>query len=140
MVIYRFAFFFSKKFKFTQVLHSIVHYSTPGNSLDWVIDSSVSHHVTTDLAALSLHELYTAFDNVIIDDNLSLSITNISSFSLTSLLATLLFSNVLHVLSMSKNLVSVFALCVDNPINVLFFNFLLGAGSSHRGHSSLWAM
>ena len=35
---------------------------------------------------------------------------------------------------MSKNLISMSALCVDNPINVLFFLlFLSGAGSSHGG-------
>ena len=71
-----------------------------------------------DLAALALHEPYTASDNVIIGDDLSLLITNIGSFSLTSLPTPLLFSKVP---TMPKNLISVSTLCVDNPINVLFF-------------------
>ena len=73
------------------------------------------------LATLVLHELYTASNNVIIDDGTYLSITNIGSFTLISLPTPLLFTNVLHVFAMSKNLISVSALCVDNPINVLFF-------------------
>ena len=76
--------------------------------------------MTTDLAALALHEPYITFDNVIIGDGLGLLIANIGSFSLTSLLTPLLFSNVLHVLPMSKQIISISTLCVDNPINVIF--------------------
>ena len=78
--------------------------------------------MTTDLVALALQALYTASDSVIIGDDSGLSIANIGSFSLTSLPTPLFFSNVLHVPAMSKNLVSVLALYVDNLINVLFFD------------------
>ena len=74
--------------------------------------------MTTDLAALALHASYTASNNVIIGNGSDLSIANIGSFCLTFIF----FSNVLHVPSMSKNLILVSALCVDNPINVLFFD------------------
>ena len=77
--------------------------------------------MTTDLAAQAIHASYTAFDNVIIGNDLGLSIANIGSFSLTFLPTPLLFSNVLYVSAMSKNLISALSLCVDNPINVLFF-------------------
>ena len=77
--------------------------------------------MTTDLAAFALLELYTASDNVIIGDGSGLLIVSIGSFSFTSLPTLLLFSNVLYAPAMSKNLISVFTLCVDNPINVLFF-------------------
>ena len=59
--------------------------------------------MTTDLVALALHEPYTASDNVIISDGSGLSIAHIGSFSLTSLPTPLLFNNVLHMPSMSKN-------------------------------------
>ena len=86
--------------------------------------SGTSHHVTTDLVALTLHALYTTSDSVIIGDGLSLLIANMGSFSLTSLHTPLFFfSNVLHVHAMSKNLIMVSVICVDNPINVLFFYF-----------------
>ena len=78
--------------------------------------------MTTDLIALALHASYTAFDSVIIGDGSGLLIANIGFFSLTSFLTPLLFFNVLHMPAMSKNLISVSALCEDNPINVLFFD------------------
>ena len=93
-----------------------------------------------NLATLALYEPYIASDNVLIGDGTCLSIANIRSFILTSLPTPLFFTNVLHVPSMSTNLISVFSLCVDNPINVLFFLlFLSSAGSSHGGHFGSWA-
>ena len=79
--------------------------------------------MTVDLAALALHEPYTASDNVIIGDGTCLSIANIGSFTLPSLPTPLLFTNVLHVFAMSKNLISIFSLCADNSITVLFFYY-----------------
>ena len=96
--------------------------------------------MTTDLAVLALHEPYTASDSVIISDGSGLSIANIGSFSLTSLPTSLLFSNVLHVPTMSKNLISVSALCADNLINVLFFDYLFQVQNCHTGgHFGSWA-
>ena len=89
--------------------------------------------MTTDLAALALHAPHIAFDNVIIGDGSSLSIANLGSFSFTSLPTPLLFSNVLHVPAMSKNLISVSTLRVNNPINVLFFDSLLQMQDPHTG-------
>ena len=78
--------------------------------------------MTTDLAAQVLYAPYTAFNSVIIGDDSGLSISNIGSFSLNSFSTPLLFSNVLHVPAMSKNLILVSALCANNPINVLLFD------------------
>ena len=77
--------------------------------------------MTTDLVVFALHKLYTASESVIIGDGTSLSIANIDSFSLPSISTPLLFTNVLYVSAISKNLISVSALCVDNLVNVLFF-------------------
>ena len=92
--------------------------------------------MTTDPATLVLHEPCTTFDSVLIGFGTSLSIANIGSFTFPSLPTPLLFTNVFHMLAMSKNLISVSALYANNPINVIFFLFLLGVGSSHRGHPS----
>ena len=89
-----------------------------------------------DLAALALHELYTAFDNVIIGDGTGLSIANVGSFTLPSLPTPLLFTNALHVPAMSMNLISVLTLCADNPVNVLFFYSFFRVQDFTRG--SLW--
>ena len=113
--------------------HTVVPPSTLGTSMDWVVDSGASHHLTTDLAALALHAPYTASDSVIIGDGSGLSFSNIGSFSLTSLSTPLLFSNVLHVPAMFKNLILVSALCTDNPINVLFFYSFFQMQDRHTG-------
>ena len=77
--------------------------------------------MTLDLVALALHESYTSSNSIIIGDGTSLFIANIGSFTLPSLLTLLLFTNVLHVRTMSKNLISISGLCADNLVNVLFF-------------------
>ena len=87
--------------------------------------------MTTNLATLALHEPYTAFDSVIIGNGIGLSIANIGSFTLTSLLTPLLFTNVLHVPAMSKNLISVSTVCVDKPINVLVFDSFFQVQDCH---------
>ena len=91
-----------------------------------------SHHVTTDLATLALHKLYTTSDNAFICDGISLSIVNIGTFTLTSLPTPLLFTNVLHVPAMSTNLILVSSLCANNPINILFF-LLFQVQDHHTG-------
>ena len=63
--------------------------------------------MTTDLVALAPHESYTASDTVIIGDGTDLAISNVGSFNLTSLPTPLLFTNVLHVLVKSTNLIFV---------------------------------
>ena len=91
--------------------------------------------MTLDLASLALHKLYTASNSVIISDGTSLSIANIGSFTVTSLPTPFLFSNVLHVPAMSKNLISVSALYVNKPINVIFFDSFFQVQDRHMGVS-----
>ena len=86
-----------------------------------------------DLATLALHESYTASNSVLIGDGIGLSIANISSFTLTSLPTLLLFTNVLHVPIMSKNLILMFAFYANNPINVLFFYSFFHMQDRHMG-------
>ena len=118
-----------------------IHYFTSSHSLDWVIDSGAFHHVTTNLASLALHEPYTASDIVIIGDGSGLSIAHIGSFFLTSLPTPLLFNNVLHVLAMSKNLISVSTLCAYNPINFYFLTLSFRCRIVTRGHcGSRWCL
>ena len=78
--------------------------------------------MSTDVTALALHAPNVASSIVIIGDGSGLLIANVGSFSITSLTTHLfIFSNVLHVPTMSKNIILVSSICVDNPIIVLFF-------------------
>ena len=85
---------------------------------DWVLDFGASHHVITDLANLELHSLYTTSNNVIIGDGTRLAIQHTGSFTLPTLSRPLLLTNVLHLLLMSKNLISMLALCGTNVVTV----------------------
>ena len=89
--------------------------------------------MTSNLAALTLHDSYTASDSVIIGKGSGLSFSLIGSFTLTFLSTPLSLTNVLHVLAMSKNLISVSTLCVDNPVNVLFFILSFKCRIRHTG-------
>ena len=89
--------------------------------------------MTTDLAALALHASYITSNSVILGDGLGLSIANIGFISLTSLPTPLFFSDVLHVPAMSKNLISVSTLSVDNFINVLLFDSYFQVQDGHTG-------
>lgn len=50
--------------------------STPTSTPSWLLDSGASHHVTSDLGNLSLHEQYTGADDIMIGDGTSLPITH----------------------------------------------------------------
>ena len=89
--------------------------------------------MTTDLSTLALHVPYTAYENVISGNGTCLSIANMCSFTLPSLSIALLFTNVLHVTAMSKNLISVSTLCFNNPFNVLFFYSFFQVKDRHSG-------
>ena len=71
---------------------------------------------------LSLHQPYTDSDNVVIGDGTCLTIKNTGSVRLLTNHNPVLLTNVLHVLSMSLNLVSVYALCATNAVNKIFLD------------------
>ena len=43
----------------------------------WILNSSASHHITTNLGYLCLHYPYSGHDDVLIDDDNGLSISHI---------------------------------------------------------------
>ena len=99
--------------------HSYSPAPTPSD--EWIVDSGASHHITTDLANLSFHSPYTASDQLVIGDGSGLHISHTGSVSLPTCSAPLLLTNVLYVPSMSRNLISVSALCATNRVEVVFF-------------------
>ena len=97
----------------------------------------ISFIILIVLVSFFLHEPHTASTRVLIGDGTCLSIANTGSFTLTSLPTPLLFTNVLHVPVMYKNLISVSTLYADSPINVFFF-FTLSFKCRIVTWGSLW--
>ena len=93
--------------------------STSSNP-SWLLDSGASHHVTTDLNNLSLHSPYNGIDDVMIGDGTGLSITHTGSTTLSSPQSTFTLSDVLWVLTMKKNLISISQFCITNNASVEF--------------------
>ena len=87
----------------------------------WVLDSGATHHITSDLSNLALHQPYTGGEEVLIGDGSGLQITNTGSLSLPTNHKPLSLSNVLLVPNIQKNLLSVNKLCNHNQVSIEFF-------------------
>ena len=92
-----------------------------GSPSNWLMDSGASHHVTSDLNNLSLHQPYEGPDDIVIGDGTGLSITHTGSSTLTSPSTTFNLSNVLCVPTMQQNLISVSQFCNSNKTSIEFF-------------------
>ncbi|KAL0800873.1 hypothetical protein Bca101_056048 [Brassica carinata] len=96
-----------------------------GDTSTWLLDSGASHHMTSNLANLSLHSPYNGGDDnggddVLLGDGSGLSISHTGSLSLPSLKHPFFLNNVLYIPSLDKNLISVFQLCSTNGVSVTF--------------------
>lgn len=94
--------------------------TTPTSTPSWLLDSGASHHVTSDLGNLSLHEQYTGADDIMIGDGTSLPITHTGSTFLTTPETTFTLNNVLCVPNMKKNLISISQFCDSNNVSIEF--------------------
>ena len=91
-------------------------------SQPWILDSGATHHITSDLSNLALHQPYTGGEEVLIGDGSGLAIAQTGSTSLPSSSSKpLTLSNVLYVPTIHKNLISVYRLCNHNKVSVEFF-------------------
>jgi Reverse transcriptase (RNA-dependent DNA polymerase)/gag-polypeptide of LTR copia-type len=86
----------------------------------WYVDSGASSHVTNDLNAFSSYYPYTGPDAVHIGNGKSLSIIHKGVASISTGTTTLHLENVLHVPKITKNLLSVSQLAMDNRVIVEF--------------------
>jgi len=78
-----------------------------GSESSWLLDSGTSHHVTGDLANLTLARDYTGNDILVIANGKGLIITHSGSTSLPTSYSLLHLNNVLYVPDISQNLLSV---------------------------------
>lgn len=83
----------------------------------WIVDSGASHHVTSQLSNLALHQPYEGPDDIQIGDGSGLSITHTGS---TFISPSFSLSNVLCVPSINQNLISVAKFCRSNHTSIEF--------------------
>jgi GAG-pre-integrase domain len=84
--------------------------------------SGASAHVTPDLNCFTSYQSYTGSDQLRVGDGKGLQILNIGTTCLATRCQPLVLNKVLHVLSISKPLLSVSQLVADNAI-IVEFNF-----------------
>ncbi|XP_010412615.1 PREDICTED: uncharacterized protein LOC104698941 [Camelina sativa] len=82
----------------------------------WLLNSAATHHISSDLANLSLHQPYTGGEQVVVGDGQGLPITHTGSAYLTSQTKPLSLTNVLYVPDIKKNLISVYRMCNANRV------------------------
>lgn len=90
------------------------------DSSTWLLDSGASHHMTSDLANLSMHNPYSGGDGVLLGDGSGLHISHSGSLSLPSYTRPFFLKKVYVFLLLKKNLISVFQLCTANVVVVTF--------------------
>ena len=95
--------------------------SAPYTANNWLLDSGVTHHITSDLNNLSIHQPYTGGDDVMIVDGSTIPVTHTGSASLPTTLGPLQIKHVLYVPDIHKNLIFVYRLYNSNRVSVEFF-------------------
>ena len=85
------------------------------------MDSRATHHVIGELTNISHHQSYEGPDDILLGDGSGLEITHTGSFKLPAHSKSFCLSNVLCVLSIRKNLISVSKLCKTNNASIEFF-------------------
>lgn len=86
------------------------------NANNWLLDSRATHHITTDLNNLSIHQPYTSGDEVIIADSPGLPIFQTGSTLLPSPTRSLSLAKVLYMPNMYKTLIYVYRHCNSNQV------------------------
>ncbi|PKU71363.1 Retrovirus-related Pol polyprotein from transposon TNT 1-94 [Dendrobium catenatum] len=94
--------------------------SDNNNVSDWYIDSGASSHMTNKFDNLANAHEYLGQDSVTIGDGRSIQIAHSGTGILPTPTSTLLLSRLLHVPSLSYNLLSISKLVQDNPISITF--------------------
>lgn len=88
-----------------------------------LLDTGASHHVTHDLANLSLHSPYDGTKEIIIGDGIGVPITHTGSLSFSTSSKFFSLFNVLCVPHMSRNIMSISQLCTENNLLIEFSSY-----------------
>ncbi|KAB2594907.1 hypothetical protein D8674_030357 [Pyrus ussuriensis x Pyrus communis] len=80
----------------------------------WIVDSGVSHHITSDISALSQVKPFEGSEKITIGNGTGLPIKHIGSTKLQTPTHSLILNKVLHVPNIARSLLSVKQLCAYN--------------------------
>jgi hypothetical protein len=89
----------------------------------WFPDTCANHHVTSNLTSITSSEPYLGNDHLHVGDGKGLIILNIAHSKICSPNNTFTLSNILHILNITKPLLSVQKFCLEN--NVFEFHYFL---------------
>jgi len=95
----------------TALLHSCENSPADPN---WYVDSGATHHLTADMANLAVHSEYQGPDRVHMGNGTCLPIHSTGASLLCSHASSFALKNLLRVLGITKNLMSVSQLTFDN--------------------------
>lgn len=95
--------------------------AAPYTATNWIMDSGATHHITFDLANLSMHQPYQSGNDVMIADGSMIPIQQTGFSTLSTPIRSLDLQNVLYVTNINKDLISVYRLCNSNKVSVNFF-------------------
>ncbi|KAG5632861.1 hypothetical protein H5410_004578 [Solanum commersonii] len=102
------------------------HLASPSAIVDpaaWYFDSGATHHVTSDMAILSL-QTYTGNDGLAVGNGMKIPISHTSSSILSTHTQPIHLNNILHAPQISKNLLSVAKLIRDNNVYMVFHPYV----------------
>ncbi|PKU81867.1 Retrovirus-related Pol polyprotein from transposon TNT 1-94 [Dendrobium catenatum] len=102
--------------------NALVAKSDGHSGVDWYLDSGASSHMTNNLDSLAPYNTYNGNDTVTIGDGRSIPIAHTGSGILPTPASKLVLSRLLHIPSLSYNLISISNLVKDNPISITFDN------------------
>ena len=94
--------------------------TTPSDHTIWYLDSGATHHVTNDPQALMDPALYQGTEQRQIRNGSSLFMQSTGSSSIPSRSHPLKLQNILHVLDIKKNVLSIYRLTNDKYVYVEF--------------------
>lgn len=87
----------------------------------WYVDTGATHHITNDAQNLTMHvEPYHGHDHVQMGNGTGLKIQQIGTSKLSLPQSSLLLEQLLHVLAIKKNLISISKFTIDNNVFVEF--------------------
>lgn len=92
------------------------------NPSDWIVDSRATHHITNDIDNLHLTQSYHGSDHLLVGNGSTLPITHTSKTALKTHTHNLSLPKVLHVPTISQNLLFVSSLCKINHVSVEFLS------------------